>query len=815
MSEDAVAYVSVVPSFQGGGKAIESQLDGAGIGANIGNSVSGGFLSTVGSIGLGIVKVVGGAVAISGGLIAGLALKGGISRALDIQDAEAKLTGLGHSSKEITGIMNDALSAVQGTAFGLGDAATVAASAVAAGIQPGKNLAQYLTNVADASTIAGVSLSDMGNVFNTVQAGGKAYNQQLEQLAQQGIPIYQYLAKELGTTTDAVFLMASKGQISSAEFGKAIQDNIGGAALSSGKTARGAWDNVLASLSRLGAAITGPAIAAAPGLFVAIEGAVDRADTALTPYIAKLNTMLVPAIASLTTWINGIDFTVVITKVAGFFHAIKDAVDGTSTAIDAGNLSGFFSDVIAVAKPMAPIVVDVAKGLGNVAGSIGTLIAAGIGLLPPVINVLAGALGFLKDNSGLIAPLIIAIAAAMLVYRASQAAANIASLAMIPAYTARTAVMLAGIPASLAAAGATDVTTAAVEEQSAGLVVSAAVWAAQKVGILAGAVATGIATAAQWLFNAALDANPIGIIIIAIAALVAGLIWFFTQTKLGKEIWANMVSFLTDAWTNIQMIATTVFTALAGFFTTVWNGIVSFFQTALAWVVDMFMHWTVYGLIISHWNEIVAFFVSIWKAIVGFIAAYIGLVQSIISSVVSAISSVWHSMWSGISSFFSGIWNGIVSFVSKAVHSVASVIGAVFGTVGGIIKGAFNGVVSFVKGIFNSIISVVNGIITGINAATGVAGAIGIHIGKIPQLPKLANGALINPTPGGTNVTVGEGRWPEAVVPMSPKILGELRGSNDSASNGNSGGDVFNLYETVSARATALQVNRIQVAMRA
>ncbi|HEY4267529.1 MAG TPA: tape measure protein [Galbitalea sp.] len=718
MSEDAVAYVSVVPTFQGGGKAIESQIDGANVGQNIGKSVSGGFLSTVGGIGLGIVKVVGGAVAISGGLIAGLALKGGISRALDIQDAEAKLTGLGHSAKDITEIMNDATKSVTGTAFGLDKAATVAASAVAAGIKPGKDLSQYLTNVADAATIAGVSLDGMGNIFNTVQASGKAYNQQLEQLSQQGIPIYQYLAKELDTTADAVFMLASKGQISSAAFGKAIHDNVGGAALSSGKTARGAWDNVEASLSRLGAAFAGPLIAAAPGLFVAIEGAVDRANKALTPYIAKLDNLLVPAIASLTTWINGIDFGTVVTKIAGFFGSIKDAVTGTSNSIHAGDLSGFFTDIVAVAKPMAPVVVDVAKGLGSIAGSIGQLIGAGIGILPPIINVLAGALGFLRDNSGLIAPLLITIASAMLLYKASQIAANIAALASIPAYTARTAVLLAGLPATLANAAATNVSTAAVEGNTGTLVASAGAWIAAKVATLAGAVATGVATAAQWLFNAALDANPIGIVILAIAALVAAIVFLATKTTFFQTVWKQMV-------------------AVAG----------------------------------------------------------------------AVFSFLWTNVVRPTAQFFVDAFNNIV----HVVQLFNSIAGSVFGAVGSVVKGAFSGVVSFVRGIFNSITGLVNGIIDGINSATSVAGVIGIHIGKIPHLPRLAAGAVVSPTPGGTAVTIGEGRWPEAVVPLSPKVLDQIGGSGP----GKGINAPITIYEATNATAVGQSIVHHLVALGA
>ena len=65
----------------------------------------------------------------------------------------------------------------------------------------------------------------------------------------------------------------------------------------------------------------------------------------------------------------------------------------------------------------------------------------------------------------------------------------------------------------------------------------------------ASTVATYVATAAQWLFNAALDANPIGIIILAIAGLVAGLIildqkFHFIQPTL--EWFANALGGIAD-----------------------------------------------------------------------------------------------------------------------------------------------------------------------------------------------------------------------------------------------------------------------------
>jgi phage-related protein len=160
------------------------------------------------------------------------------------------------------------------------------------------------------------------------------------------------------------------------------------------------------------------------------------------------------------------------------------------------------------------------------------------------------------------------------------------------------------------------------------------------------------------------------------------------------------------------------------------------------------------------------------------------------------------------------ITNAIAGFkseidnVSKVVGFLGGVIGKVFGTIGDVIKGAFNGVVDFVKGIFNTIIGVVNGIIDGINGATKLAGAIGIHIGAIPHLPKLADSGTVLPTPGGTVVRVAEGGRAESVVDT-----GKLNNLMDAAaSNAKRGGDTFNIYEAVSAAATAAQVARRQVA---
>lgn len=73
-----------------------------------------------------------------------------------------------------------------------------------------------------------------------------------------------------------------------------------------------------------------------------------------------------------------------------------------------------------------------------------------------------------------------------------------------------------------------------------------------KDGQLAQTVATKAAAVAQWAMNAALTANPIGVVVMAIAALVAGIVLFFTQTEVGRKAWSAFTSWLTDVWRNIS-----------------------------------------------------------------------------------------------------------------------------------------------------------------------------------------------------------------------------------------------------------------------
>ncbi len=271
------AVVAVFPSVKGFGKELSKQLSpemasvskdlskqlgdglsanaGAGekLGADLGKSAAKGFKLNFDAVITGSLKAI--SASIVG--IAGIAVFKGFERLKDIDNAQAKLEGLGHSAASVAKIMDNALAAVKGTAFGLGEAASVAASITASGVKEGKDLERILKLVADSATIGGSSLTEMGAIWSKVAATGRLQGDELNQLTSQGIPILQMLADHYGITAAAAQDMVTKGKVNFDDFAAAMESKLGGAAAKSGQTFEGALANVGAALGRLGAALLG------------------------------------------------------------------------------------------------------------------------------------------------------------------------------------------------------------------------------------------------------------------------------------------------------------------------------------------------------------------------------------------------------------------------------------------------------------------------------------------------------------------------------------------------------------------------------
>lgn len=395
-----VAYVHVEPSGKGFGKSIEGDIGDA---VNKASKKSSNTL--ISKIGGAFGKIGTGAIATLAGGITALAAKGGFTRALNIENAQAKLKGLGHDSASVTEIMNDALASVKGTAFGLGDAATVAASLSASGIKEGDQLTKVLKTVADTAQISGRSLTDIGMIFGSVAARGKLQGDDMLQLMSSGIPVLQMLGKHLNKTSAEVSDMVSDGKIDFQTFADAMQEGLGGAALSAGTTFTGALANVKAALSRLGETAATPALNGLRGLFNQAIPLIDTFTAAVTPTLQKVGAALqqglenaIPAtqakLKNLGDTISNIPgFQMLASATAslksqltGLWNAITSLIGGLNNG---GEAATMFSTT---AGALAGVVASVAQALSNAAGWAKTFVNTFIetGALQPFLESLTG-----------------------------------------------------------------------------------------------------------------------------------------------------------------------------------------------------------------------------------------------------------------------------------------------------------------------------------------------------------------------------------------------------------------------------------------
>ena len=231
-----------------------------------------------------------------------------------------------------------------------------------------------------------------------------------------------------------------------------------------------------------------------------------------------------------------------------------------------------------------------------------------------------------------------------------------------------------------------------------------------------------IGTAIQGAFNAVMAINPFVALGIAIAAIVAGLVYFFTQTETGKKAWASFVDFLKSAWDGIVSF----FSGIGQWFADIWNGAVDGAKAIWQGLVDWFIG-IVQG-IQNIWNGITTFFTTLWTTVIGgiqsvwggvtgFFSGIFDAVSSVVSTAFSAIggfaSSAWNvlvSVWSAVAGFFGGIFNA----VSGVVSSVFSAIGSFASSAWGVVSSIWSAVSGFFSGIFNSVLSIVSGVFSAI-----------------------------------------------------------------------------------------------------
>lgn len=221
-------------------------------------------------------------------------------------------------------------------------------------------------------------------------------------------------------------------------------------------------------------------------------------------------------------------------------------------------------------------------------------------------------------------------------------------------------------------------------------------------GLLSGipAILTTIKTAVTGLFTA-MSANPIGIAIAAIAALTAGLVYFFTQTEMGRQIWQGFMDWFSGVWQSVAPVLTEVWNGIVETATTVWNNMMAVVAPIIQAVVDFIR--SVWDGISLWWTEnqglIQQTFTTVWNAIQTVIQTVMPIIQSIIETAMNILAPFIETTWNNICTVVTTVWE----LIKIAIQTAMDVIGGIIKAVMAIINGDWGTAWNAIKGVGEAI----------------------------------------------------------------------------------------------------------------
>ena len=699
-----VAYVHVEPSGKGFGKSIEGDINDA-----VSKASRKGSNTLISKIGGAFGKVGTGAIATIAGGITALAAKGGFTRALNIENAQAKLKGLGHDSASVTEIMNDALASVKGTAFGLGDAATVAASLSASGVKEGGELTQVLKTVADTAQISGRSLTDIGTIFGSVAARGKLQGDDMLQLMSSGIPVLQMLGKHLNKTSAEVSDMVSDGKIDFQTFADAMKEGLGGGAQSAGTTFTGALANVKAALSRLGETAATPVLNGLRGLFNQAIPLIDAFTAAASPTLEKvgagLQKGLEQAIPTVTAFFDKLGKSQTVQQFASYLASLKDDLKELGSSLSGA--AGAVWNVIS--EPLSELYNQAKGQLPAIADGFKTLLHA-----------VSGLLDYVSAHADAIIPLAKGITALILASKGIGAVS--AGFKALPAALDGISRSATGI--TTAAKGISGFVNLATDLGGIGPALKAT---AGNFGIVQTAVGTfkTVTTAARttWgLFTGLLASNPFVLVIAGITAVVAALTWFFTQTETGKRLWNSFATWFMGIWNQISTACQPILQAIAIFITQTMSQIQQIWQTGWTLITTILQNvWNTIGpIIMIALTAIITGIQTFTATITPLLQAGIQVIQTIFQTAATIISTVWNGLWNTISTVVQGTWTIITTIINTALTVIQGIIQLALAVVNGNWSAAW----SAIQGIASAVWGGIQGVVAaGVGMVSGVVSA--------------------------------------------------------------------------------------------
>lgn len=181
---------------------------------------------------LGVVTAVGGIVGAFGW-----------KRLVGIDNARAQLEGMGYDLEDVDRISAQVTEAVTGGMMTMAEGTSVAAGALASGVEEGEELEKYIKLIDAAAVGMNREVSETAMIFNRVQGSGKLMTQELN-MVEEAMPGFSAaMAENAGVTLDEFRKMVTDGEVTSQDFLIVMDEFAGGMAEAYANT----WDGMVAN----------------------------------------------------------------------------------------------------------------------------------------------------------------------------------------------------------------------------------------------------------------------------------------------------------------------------------------------------------------------------------------------------------------------------------------------------------------------------------------------------------------------------------------------------------------------------------------
>ena len=696
MSNVGYATLTVIPSARGFASALRGEMGGMGaIGAAAGDDAGRSFSSRFGGAlsSLGVV-----AAKAAAGLAAGGAVAAGFGLKIAASNEQALIsfeTMLG-SAEKAGSFLKELQAFAAKTPFEFPELQTAATSLISAGFEANKVIPIMTTlgNVTSGMGTGSEGVKRATVALQQMSAAGRITGEDLNQLRDAGIPVFDLLAGATGKSKEEISALAQAGKLGKTEMDQLFK------ALETGGAGLERFDGLMEKQSKsLTGMVSTLKDTVGQGLATMMQPAVEGIKNALPQMTAAIDSMIKSAGPALTGLFGGL-----VNTVSAILPAIAPIL---------GQVAALFAHAFAIVGPvlkdLTPVIAEVAAtlgtalhGLGPLADAFGELVAAVSPLLPPLAELAGTVLTALVRGA---TPMVEAF---------TEMATSMVGTADSAGPLVKIVNALAGVINALPTPVLTAMLTAFLAWKTA---IQPATQLVKSVRDVGGAV--GYAAARFPTLTSAFSTMGKGM-----SGAVSGL--GSVAAALGRATAAGAraaAAFVASAARSVAAFALTAASAVA-----------SAAAVVAAWLVAA-APFIALGLVIAgvvaavviHWDTIKAATAAAWDAIVGVVRAVGAAVVALISGYINLIKGYWN-FWATLASTVIGAMGAVAGAVRDGVGAVVGFVaelpGKITRAIGDLGRTLLNAGKALMRGLLN-------GIKEGFKSVAGWVGGIG---GKIADL---------------------------------------------------------------------------------